>query len=1141
VFRALSRSLVHYRRMHLAVGLGVAVATAVLSGALLVGVSVRASLRAMTLERLGGIEAALVAPRLLDATLTDRLDSSLAGQGHAVGALLLEGTALGAKSRRRATSIQIQGIDDAFVRLFSADRSGVGQSGIGPSGDSDIAALLRRPSGQPFASVVINRALQQELGVELGQDLLLNFERPSDVHREALFGERRAEEVVQTVRLRLAGVLDEGPWARFSLRPHQNLPLNAYIWLPELQKALDAPERINAILTSSGKAQEAMAQVWRLADAGLGLERREDFFSIESPGYLLGTAAAAAAKGAAAALGLVHRPVFTYLATALRVGSREVAYSLVCGLDTAVEGLGSLVWESGRPGSLEADEIVLNAWAARRLGAVVGDEVVLEYFEVGPRDELVSRQLGLRLRGVVGMEGLGADPSLTPDFPGLHQADDMAAWDAPFPVDLDRILPDDEDYWDQYAAAPKAFISLATAQRLWHSRFGSLSAVRLGAAGGGIQPEDEALATQVLGRLDPSQTGLFFKPVRQEGLEAAAGATDFSGLFIGFSFFLIAAAVLLVGLLFRLGVEGRAAELGLLLALGYPVWAVRRRLLAEGALVAVLGGLVGTVGALLYAELMLQGLRTWWSGAVGGVVLRLYPDVASLVLGLALSLAAVLAAVWIAVRQLSRVAPPALLRGTVSANDGPAAAELKAGRGFWIGGGGALLGTGLLVVAWFSPATTAAGLFFGAGAVWLVAGIGFLHGGLQRMAAIKPGGRRFGMGGLWGLGIRNSARHPGRSLLCAGLVACAAFVVVAVGANRRPPLDPEEIQQRDSGSGGFGLVGRTAISLHGDLDTPTGREKLGLDQEAEALLGQTRIFPLRLLPGEDASCLNLYLPQKPTILGVPPALRQRGGFAFQESLPVPQGADPWSLLAADLGPGVIPAVADFNSAQWILHTGLGEELTLNDGEGRPVRLRLVGLLRDSIFQGELLVASENFERLFPRQSGHSFFLVEAPVQTLDAVAAALEEGLEAFGFDATTSAARLTAYHAVENTYLATFQTLGGLGLLLGTVGLGVVLLRNALERRRELATLRAFGFRSRLLTRLLLAENGFLLLAGLGIGCGAALAAVMPRLLDPASVTDWGGLAATVGAVALVGLLASRVAASIASRAALVAALKGD
>ena len=85
----------------------------------------------------------------------------------------------------------------------------------------------------------------------------------------------------------------------------------------------------------------------------------------------------------------------------------------------------------------------------------------------------------------------------------------------------------------------------------------------------------------------------------------------------------------------------------------------------------------------------------------------------------------------------------------------------------------------------------------------------------------------------------------------------------------------------------------------------------------------------------------------------------------------------------------------------------------------------------------------------------------------------------------------------VENTYLNTFQTLGGLGLLLGTFGLAVVMIRSVLERRGELALLQAVGFNRSSISWLVLAENGFLLLFGIAIGTVTALLAVLPHLLS--------------------------------------------
>ena len=87
------------------------------------------------------------------------------------------------------------------------------------------------------------------------------------------------------------------------------------------------------------------------------------------------------------------------------------------------------------------------------------------------------------------------------------------------------------------------------------------------------------------------------------------------------------------------------------------------------------------------------------------------------------------------------------------------------------------------------------------------------------------------------------------------------------------------------------------------------------------------------------------------------------------------------------------------------------------------------------------------------------------------------------GADAVPTAQRLAEFHAVENTYLSTFQTLGGLGLLVGTVGLAAVLLRNVLERRKELALLRAVGYGRSHLFAIILSENAVLLGWGLAAG----------------------------------------------------------
>ena len=153
---------------------------------------------------------------------------------------------------------------------------------------------------------------------------------------------------------------------------------------------------------------------------------------------------------------------------------------------------------------------------------------------------------------------------------------------------------------------------------------------------------------------------------------------------------------------------------------------------------------------------------------------------------------------------------------------------------------------------------------------------------------------------------------------------------------------------------------------------------------------------------------------------------------------------------------------------------------------------------------------------------------------------AMEDVLSDFGFDAESTQTILAGYLAVQNTYLSTFQTLGGLGLLLGTFGLAVVQLRNVLERRGELALLRAVGLSKSLNARLVFWENLALLGAGLSCGVGAALIAVLPHALTGGAGVPWLWLAGTLGAVLIAGLLTGAVAVRAVMRMPILASLRG-
>ena len=152
----------------------------------------------------------------------------------------------------------------------------------------------------------------------------------------------------------------------------------------------------------------------------------------------------------------------------------------------------------------------------------------------------------------------------------------MTSWDPPFPVDLQRIRPKDEDYWDQYRGAPKAIVTLGDAQRLWGSRYGKVSSLRL----------VRRCADSIRRRSIRSPPDSPIRNVRADAMTAAQGTTDFGEYFLYFSFFLVVSALLLAYLFFAVGLEQRTVEVGVLASMGFSAAAIRRVFIREGAILA---------------------------------------------------------------------------------------------------------------------------------------------------------------------------------------------------------------------------------------------------------------------------------------------------------------------------------------------------------------------------------------------------------------------------------------------------------------------------------------------------------------------------------------------------------------------------
>jgi len=1123
--------------------LGVAVAVAVLAGALLVGASVRDSLAQIALGRLGATDVIITSPTffrtaLADALLTRSTQPQQAPMGTRVDpyrmvqstapVVVFGGAVVHDESKQTAGKVMVYGIDERFGRFH-------GVTGFAVSG----------------REALISAALAQEVGATVGDSLTLRVAKPTDIPLSTLQGRR--DTTGERVRVTVTRVLDDAALGEFSLAPTQGAVFAIYLPIGRLQRDLGLGDRANTILISltddaaidpAQLVRELITPVAALDDLGLRVRATPAMTIVETRAGLLTDDLVSTIEDLAAADKRMVVPALTYVANAIRIGDREVPYSTVSAVDLdAYHRMVGAVGPGNPDGlpppvaSLTADKeglpppvapafsghapIWLNEWAAADLKARLGDEVTLDYFLWSDQDGLATASAKFTLVGITAMTGIGGDPSLTPDYPGISDAADMTSWDPPFPVELKRIRPQDEDYWDRYRAAPKAIIGLAEGQRLWGSRYGHVSSMRLS----GRQP----IASQTI---SPASAGFTARAVRGEALSAAQGTTDFGEYFLYFSFFLVVSALLLAYLFFAVGLEQRTREVGLLATVGYAPSAIRAAFVREGAILAGAGALIGIAGAIGYAALIMYGLRTWWVGAVGTTRLALHVSPQWLAIGAIGALAAGVLAIWLGVRQMSRRSARSLLKGDVEAgatNGGPLRAK-------WVALALLLLGAGLVPAAaagWLNPTAG----FFGAGGAWLVAGLYGASAWLRRRRPSRPLTR--GPFGMSQLGFRHTAVRPGRSVLSLGLIAFACFVLVSVGAFRKEPASGGD---KTTGTGGFTLMAESIAPLLHDPNTADGRDGLGFDS-ADPVLAHTKVTRFRLRPGDETSCLNLYRPTNPRIVAPGPGFVDDARFTFAASMATTpdERANPWTLLERTFDDGAVATIADQTTLRYVLHLGIGDDFEFTPEGQPPVRLRIVGALADSVLQSELIIGETDFVRLFPRHEGYRLWLIETAPANAAAVTSHLEDRLSDYGLDVSGTLERWASYHQVENTYLATFQALGSLGLLLGTVGLGAVLARNVLERRREIGLLSAVGFTTANVRGMVLAEGLTLVVGGTLLGAACAIVAVWPALQERAQAVPVGNLLSLLAAVITTGVVSSLFAVRLASATPVMEAIKSE
>lgn len=1219
--RLVAQSIRHYWRTHLGVILGSALAALVLTGALMVGDSVKATLRAQAEARVGKIgEALLCGERFVPWSREVEKRPQVVARAFfpgvdAAGVLILSGTAARSDGKARANKVQIVGVDDAFWKLS-------------PSANAVPLAA------NEFA---LNERLAAQLGVKPGDEVLLRLEKPSAFSKDApLSGE---DEGSVSLRVRVARVVDDVDFGRFALASGQVPPHTAFVPLAALQEKLALGAKVNLVLDveitdeelrekieqklkTDSDLRKVVRPTWKeqirqlFGDHALlrgtadlrryismekarNLELTEmdrdkpdarllDLYDLEvrdlgnERGFEVRTQRIFLEDGITRAYWKMQLPTeykgpelpggeigsLTYFVNELRAGegsdakAKATPYSMVTAIDAAASGFVNP--------KLADDEIQITRWLADDLGVAPGAKVTVKYFVMGERRQLVEKARTFTVAApLLEMTEPQLNTSWMPDFPGLSDKANCRDWKPGFDFDATRMRDKDQDYWTKFRGTPKAFVTLKTGQELWGNRWGNLTSIRYPA--GTKREQVERIAAFI----DPAALGFRTVNLREQALAATNAPVDFGELFVYFSFFLIAAAAVLTGLLFTFTIEQRAAEAGLLLAVGWPVKKVRRLFLREGFVLALIGSLAGALLAALYTKGVLHALAGVWGGATGGTRFVFAPNAVTMAIGVVSGVFVALIAMWLASRKLFKSEAAALLNGTSNETNGTRS-ETSAKRK---GAGGklaiiaAVCVVGAVALAVFAKGNS--GAFFGAGALLLIAGCLFALARLRQVA----GGT--GAESIAQLGARNISRRRGRSLATIAVLASGVFMVIAVDSFRKGA--PEDSTRRGSGTGGFAFIGESSAPIYEDLNSAKGRDAYALDDK---LMSGVRVVQMRVRDGDDASCLNLNRAVQPRILGAnfaeldqlgdedahvsgsarasravsgaSPETPGHGRTSVADTSATTPGASgegagrgargrarsPFSLVWSEIAAkdaGAVPGVVDANTLQWAMQKKIGDVIEIPGERGAPARIQIAATVSGSVLQGLVIIPERDFVAKFPNTAGTRFFLVDCPREKADAVREHLTRQLGDRGLELVPAVKRLAEFNEVENTYLSIFQVLGGLGMLLGSAGLGIVVARNVFERRREFGLLEAVGFTPHTLRRLVFAEHRWLIIGALGIGAVSALVAVWPRLAAQAGKFPWQGILTLLAGMALLGAFWAWLATRLALRGSQLAALRNE
>lgn len=1161
VFIIATRSIKSHAKMNLALMSAVCVATLVITGSLIAGDSLTRTIEDAAYDNLGEVDEVISSDRFFNESVMGRLaeNEDLSNViDHLAPLIYLSGIVENPSNSARTMGANIIGFDNTFLDFGSL---------ISVEG-SELGYTLEANE------VFINDALAEEIGLGKGDRVNISFSRVDKVFEAIFLGDSKNTNL--KVQFEVKDIVSTNGLGRFQLNANRNAPQNIYVDIESLRLLFKSEDAVNMILVSntgdekggtklcnrvSSDLESALDEALGFEDAGfriiqnteknyVALESDDIFFSYDFFELISDNPEITKMNSSS--------PVLTYFYNTLTHESYTVAYSTISAYDSDIDSEFGLFTLNGTSemvkGTLAENEIIINSWTAERLQAEVGDNLQMNYSVMDEFYNVQYLSTNFTIKHIVDIEGKANDSMLMPSFPGIEGKISVFDWDPPFPMNLNLITDDDEQYWEDYEGTPKAFIGLSEASNLWETDIGNITQVRIAPKQGENLSELTHEVEEVLNEyVGMGEASLFIKSVKQDALKSAEGITLFTEMFLAFSTACIIAAAVLIMLLITLRVESRMAEIGILRALGFRIGVINHILLLEGLVIAIIGSILGVAFGLLFGFFLIGGMNTFWSSIMEGSPVNFHFTLDSLIIGFCLGIIISVITMILALRHESKKTVIGVLRGGFGARKSERRRfipiglliiglvilllpmymniEFESEIGLLIAGLGPLFL--ILSLRGFVPLRKKnidhrIGLFIVIYTIFLtlffvdyvpeillffVSGFMFLCGFLLIFYHVlltpeeksageikKPQARSTGKW-LFQLAQKNAARRPKRTMFTVFLFSLTLFVLVSLTINLQGAIYDVEKAVAESG-GGYDIMAESTNPIFANLGDESSRLERGIHSD---VFDDLFVEQFKTKGDVGGTCSNLNREATPMIIGANESFFLDNSFVFisHESL---KGRDnPWMLLEGTENNNEIPAIGDYNTVVWILGLDIGSSITILDESGDAVHLRIVGIIGNSIFQGSLIISDGNFNSLYPTNNGYTLFLFKSQEGDLDEQILELESALTQYGLDAYSVESVVVENILIENTYISIFQVLLLFGLIIGTLGFGIVAYRNTLERRRELGILRAIGFSKGKVKKILIFENSYIILSGIAIGTLSGILASSVYLLKlQLAVTSW-------------------------------------